>query len=564
MGSFDQEYDVVVVGSGGAALAAALGAQDEGLSVVMIESSAKWGGNSNKSGGGMWLPNNPLMRADGVGDSREEALTYLSLTAKNEYRATTPARQEAFIDGVDDWVTTCQKYGIKLVRAKDYADYYPELPGGKIGRALEVYPISKKPLGPWKKNMAAAATLPVMTDDVWLLTRAFVTFSGFKRGVRLVSRTLRGLVTGKGVLAGIGAALTGSLLQATVVKGKAKLLLETPMADLVVEDGRVVGVVASQGGKEIRIGARRGVVLGSGGFDGNRAKRKELQGIEGAPSGVLTNLGVPIEVAAKHGAALELMDDAWWGASAISPEPGVADPTFIVGERAMPYSIIVDDQGRRFANESESYVDIGHHMLERNKDGRWWMIADKRHRKYLRNYLLAPGVKKKLKAQGHYVEAGTIEELATKLGIDPATLRATVERFNGFARAGVDGDFGRGNSAYDRYYSDPRVRPNPSLGPLEKAPFDAIELVIGDLGTKGGVVTDEYARVLREDGSVIEGLYASGNCSASVMGNTYPGPGSTLGPATVFGLIAARHIARSSRTTVTPTKAGVPGDLASA
>jgi len=543
--TFDREYDVVIVGSGGAALAAALGAHDAGLSAVMIESSAKWGGNSNKSGGGMWLPNNPLMRQDRAGDSREEALTYLAATAKNEYRATSPARQEAFVDGVEDWVTTCQKFGIKFVRARDYADYYPELPGGKIGRAIEMYPIPLKPLGAWRKSMASAAALPIMTDDVWLLSRAFVTVSGFKRGVQLVLRTLRGLLTGKGILGGIGVAFTGSLLRATVVDGTAELLLETPMTDLIIENDRVVGVKATHKGNEITIRARKGVILGSGGFDGNRAKRKELQGIEGAPSGVLTNLGLPIEIAERHGAALELMEDAWWGASVISANPGVEDPSFLVGERAMPYSIIVDDQGKRFANEAESYIDIGHHMLAHNITGRWWMIADKRHRRYLRNYLLVPGVKKKLTAQGHYAEANTIEELATKIGIEPNALRDTVDRFNGFAKTGIDGDFGRGNSAYDRYYSDPGVRPNPNLGPLEKAPFDAVELVIGDLGTKGGVLTDEHARALREDGSVIEGLYAAGNCSASVMGHTYPGPGSTLGPATVFGLIAARHIAQN-------------------
>lgn len=545
MNTFDREYDVVIVGSGGAALAAALGAHDAGLSAVMIESSAKWGGNSNKSGGGMWLPNNPLMRQDRAGDSREEALTYLAATAKNEYRATSPARQEAFVDGVEDWVTTCQKFGIKFVRARDYADYYPELPGGKIGRAIEMYPIPLKPLGAWRKSMASAAALPIMTDDVWLLSRAFVTVSGFKRGVQLVLRTLRGLLTGKGILGGIGVAFTGSLLRATVVDGTAELLLETPMTDLIIENDRVVGVKATHKGNEITIRARKGVILGSGGFDGNRAKRKELQGIEGAPSGVLTNLGLPIEIAERHGAALELMEDAWWGASVISANPGVEDPSFLVGERAMPYSIIVDDQGKRFANEAESYIDIGHHMLAHNITGRWWMIADKRHRRYLRNYLLVPGVKKKLTAQGHYAEANTIEELATKIGIEPNALRDTVDRFNGFAKTGIDGDFGRGNSAYDRYYSDPGVRPNPNLGPLEKAPFDAVELVIGDLGTKGGVLTDEHARALREDGSVIEGLYAAGNCSASVMGHTYPGPGSTLGPATVFGLIAARHIAQN-------------------
>jgi len=542
---FDHEFDVVVVGSGAAALAAALGAVDEGLSAVMLESGDKWGGNSNKSGGGMWLPNNPLMRRDGAGDSREDALTYLAVTAKNEYRASSRERQEAFVDGIDDWVNTCERHGISFVRAKEYADYYPELPGGKIGRALEVYPIPQKKMGPWRKKVAAPAALPIMTDDVWLLARAFTTVSGFARGVRLVFRTLRGLVTGKGLLAGIGVALTGSLLNAVVGHGGAKLWMQTEMTDLIIEDGKVVGVIARQDGREIRIGARRGVVLGSGGFDGNRAKRKELQGIEGHPSGVLTNMGVPIEAAEKHGAALELMDDAWWGASVISVNPGVEDPSFIVGERAMPYSIIVDDEGRRFANEAESYVDLGHHMLAHNKDGRWWMIADKRHRRYLRNYLLAPGVKKKLSEQGSYFEADSIEELAEKLGMKTEVLRKTVDRFNGFARSGVDGDFGRGNSAYDRYYSDPTVKPNPNLGPLEKPPFDAVEFVIGDLGTKGGVVTDEHARVLREDGSVIEGLYASGNCSASVMGHTYPGPGSTLGPAVVFGLIAARHIAKT-------------------
>lgn len=547
MKSFDHTFDVVIVGSGAAAFAAALGAVDEGLSAVLIESSAKWGGNSNKSGGGMWLPNNPLMKRDGVGDSREEALKYLEVTATHEFRASSARRQEAFVDGVEDWVKTATKHGLNLVRAADYSDYYPELPGGKIGRALEVYPVGLGRIGAWRKNMAVAATLPVMTDDVWLLTRAFVSWSGFWRGVRLVFRTLRGLVTGQGVLAGIGAALTSSLLYATVIKGKVPLWLETPMTDLLIEQGRVVGVMATQGGKQISIGARRGVVLGSGGFDGNKALRRKYHGIDGAPSGVLSNLGHPIEVAANHGAALELMDDAWWGGSVISTHPGVSDPTFLVGERAMPHSILVDEQGRRFANESESYVDLGHHMLAHKRDGRWWMVADKRHRRYLRNYLLAPGTTKKLSAQGSYHEASTIEELATKIGVDPVILRATVDRFNGFARAGVDGDFGRGNSAYDRYYSDPNCRPNPNLGTLEVGPFDAVEVVIGDLGTKGGVVTDEFARVLREDGTVFDGLYASGNCSASVMGRTYPGPGSTLGPATVFGLLAIRHLAHAAK-----------------
>src|SRR5690625_3044820 len=169
----------------------------------------------------------------------------------------------------------------------------------------------------------------------------------------------------------------------------------------------------------------------------------------------------------------------------------------------MPYSIIVDEDGRRFANEAESYVDLGHHMLAHNKDGRWWMIAEKRHRRYLRNYLLAPGVKKKLSDQGRYFEADSIEELAQKLGMKPEVLRDTVERFNGFARSGVDGDFGRGNSAYDRYYSDPTVKPSPNLWTLEKPRFEAVQFVIRCQGTTGGVGSDEHARVLREDVTVI-------------------------------------------------------------
>ena len=211
----------------------------------------------------------------------------------------------------------------------------------------------------------------------------------------------------------------------------------------------------------------------------------------------------------------------------------------------MPYSIMIDAEGDRFANESESYVDLGHHMLDHDKDGTYWLVADVRHaRRYLRSYAMDPRVTKAMSAAGTMVKAATLQELAR--GIGAPHLVATVDRFNGFARSGVDADFGRGNSAYDRYYGDPTVHPNANLGPLEKGPFTAFKVVIGDLGTKGGVVTDADARVLRDDGSVIEGLYSAGNNSASVMGRTYPGPGSTIGPAAVFGLRAARHMARSA------------------
>ena len=210
----------------------------------------------------------------------------------------------------------------------------------------------------------------------------------------------------------------------------------------------------------------------------------------------------------------------------------------------MPYSLMVDATGARFANESESYVDLGHRMLEHDKDGAYWIVFDARNgRRYLRMFAMDPRANKAMAAEGIVVKAPTLAGLADAMGVDQDTFRATIERFNGFARSGVDGDFGRGNSAYDRYYGDPTVRPNPNLAPIEKGPFTAYRVVIGDLGTKGGVLTDEHGRALREDGTVIEGLYAAGNASASVMGRTYPGPGSTIGPAVVFGLRGARHMA---------------------
>lgn len=540
---FDKTYDIVVVGTGAAGFATALGAVDEGLSVLMLESTEKWGGNSAKSGGGMWLPNNSLMRRDRVGDSREEALAYLEATVGTEGRATSRVRKEAFVDGVSDFVSTAQKHGMEFVRAGEYADYYPERPGGKIGRALEHKPFNLRRIGGWWTSSRAPAAMPILTDDVWLLARAWSTWSGFKRGVRLVFRVLAGLLSGQ-KLAGIGAGLTASFLNIVVVKNKRELWLQSPLEDLIIENGRVVGVRVTRDGKSMTIGASRGVMLSAGGFDFNREWRRKHHGIDGAPSGAPGNLGKPIDIAMRHGAATELLDDAWWGGSVAATS--VSEPGFIVGERSMPYSIMVDAKGSRFANESESYVDLGHHMLAHDKVGPYWLVADVRHaRRYLRSFFIDPKVTKAMRNEGVVFTAGTVPELAQKLGMEPARLTATVERFNGFARAGVDGDFGRGNSAYDRYYSDPTVLPNPNLAPLEKGPFTAFKVVIGDLGTKGGVVTDEHARALREDGSVIEGLYSAGNNSAAVMGRTYPGPGSTLGPAVVFGLRGARHMAKA-------------------
>lgn len=542
------ETDVVVVGTGAAAMSAAITAAHNGLKVIVIESTDKWGGSTSMSGGGMWMPNNRLMQRDGAGDSREEAIKYIEGAvnqAGDPGKGFTRERVEAFVDNVNGFIDMTEGYGAVYVRSKDYPDYYPEMEGGKVGRAIEVKPVDAKPIGDdWKTSRGQdGAAIPFMTDDVWEISRAWSTASGFVRGARFVGRTVLSLLKGQKAM-GMGPGLAVTMWKIMKDQGT-EIMLNTPMTDLVFDGDRVAGVKASKDGKDITISARKGVFLGSGGFDHNAEMRKKYHGFEGYSSGNPGNLGLPINIAAAHGAELSLMEDAWWGGSIPGPD-AEHGPSFLVSERSMPFSIIVDAEGKRFANESESYVDLGHNMLENMKTtpGKMWMILDRRHtRRYLRTFSIMPGLEKGFDEKGIKHTAKTLDELAGKIGVDKSVFRQTIERWNANVGTGRDQDYKRGDSVYDRYYGDPTVRPNPNLGAIEKGPFMAYELVPGDLGTKGGVVTDEKARVLREDGSVIKGLYAGGNCSASVMGRTYPGPGSTLAPAAVFGYIAGNDLA---------------------
>ena len=245
-----------------------------------------------------------------------------------------------------------------------------------------------------------------------------------------------------------------------------------------------------------------------------------------------------------------MMEDAWWGATAANPD-GKDQHGFILNERSDPWSIVVDQKGNRYLNESESYVDFGHHMLEHNKATPAipsWLVMDHRHTThFLNSVLLIPGAKKKLLKAGELVEAKSLQKLADKMKVDTEVFLSTISRFNEFARSGIDRDFERGRTEYDRFYSDPLVRPNPNLGTIERGPFQALKIYPGDLNTKGGLVTDEWARVLRKDGSPIEALYAAGNNTASVMGHTYPGPGSTIAPAAVFGYLGALHASQPAQ-----------------
>ncbi|SNY73122.1 FAD-binding protein [Paractinoplanes atraurantiacus] len=547
--AWDREVDVLVVGTGAAALSAAIAAAEANMRVLVIESTAKWGGTTALSGGGLWMPTNPLIGKQGREDSVAKALTYMQEAIGDAGPASSPERRQAFVETIPEVFQLLAKRGVRWTAAKDYPDYYPDRPGGMTGRSIEAEPFDIRKLGPMRDSFRGLDSMPapLKTDDVWLLSRAWSTPSGFVRGARFVFRTLGGLATGKR-LYGIGSALSASLMSIVRRQGT-EVLLQTPLTGLERDaSGAVVGAVIGSG---VRVRALGGVVLGAGGFARNSEWRQKHHGIPGYSSAPEGDLGQAIDIAAEVGAQLELMDDAWWGASVPLPN---GSSQFVLSERSMPFSIVVDSAGSRYTNESASYIDFGHAMLERDKTVPAipsWLILDVRHRRrYLFNAFLTGT--KELRAAGIVRSASTIEALAADLDMEPAKLRATVERFNGFARAGVDEDFGRGRTEYDNYYGDPRVKPNPNLGPLEKGPFTAVQLVPGDLGTKGGLLTDADARVIDTAGDVIEGLYAAGNTTASVMGRTYPGPGATIAPAVVFGYRGGR--AAAARAAGTPVK----------
>ena len=525
-------------------MSAAIAAKNQGLTVLIVESTDKWGGTTSISGGGLWFPNHPDMAKLGKQDSIEKALEYMDVCIGDVGPASSPERRRAYLETIPTVFNLFRSLGLNWALSADYPDYYPDRPGGMDGgRAVETEPFDSKRLGAWfevSRAKEGGVPMPLKTDDVWLMTRSWSTLQGFGRAAKVVGRTAKGALTGK-KLVGLGGAYASGLMK--IVRDlKIHVRLNTAITGLVKEDGVVVGATVSTPDGPRTIRAKAGVMLGTGGFARNTEWREKYHGVSGFTSAPVGDIGTGIQAGIDAGADVALMDDAWWGASIPLPS---GEALFVLNERSDPYSIMVDQSGRRFVNESASYIDVGHAMLERNKEVPAipsWLIMDARHRrKYLFNAALT-GLKP-LKEAGIYVTAPTLETLAIKLDMEPSVLAKTVKCFNGFCATGVDEDFDRGRTAYDNYYGDPGVKPNPNLGPIEKGPFHAVQIVPGDLGTKGGLLTDEHARVIDTDGNVIEGLYAAGNTTASVMGRTYPGAGSTIGPATVFGYLGAIHAA---------------------
>ncbi|QKG21971.1 FAD-binding protein [Actinomadura verrucosospora] len=565
---WDGEYDLVIVGSGGGGMAAALTAHDAGLKPLVIEKGKKFGGSTALSGGGIWIPNNPTLKARGHDDSRESIRRYLDLLTEGKVPA---ARLDAYVDnGPAAMELICRSKWMKFFWTKGYADYHPELEGGRpLGRSIEAKPFDTRKLGEDEQyqrpnNMKGPLGLWVTAKDYHDLAMAKRTWAGRRASLVAAWRVSSNMVRRRHMATG-GRALAARLRMALKDAG-IPLWLKTAMTELVTDDdGRVIGIVAqTRDGKTLRIRGTKGVLLATGGFDHNQEMRDKYLpkgGQEDFAMGARENTGDGIRLGEGLGAAIDLMDDAWW-MPAVRHPLGAVIP--LVSERAIPRQVIVNAEGRRFTNEAAPYVNFVHDQLEGGHVPAWFVMDAKARARYPFAQIL-PGapIPKAFYDKGIAFKADSLKELAEKIGVPADALEETVRTFNGYARDGKDPDFGRGDSAYDHYYGDPNLK-NPNLDPLETAPYYAFRLEVGDLGTKGGLVCDEHARVLREDGSVIDGLYVTGNSSSSVMGNEYAGPGATIGPSIVFGYIAARHAAGLIKAGAgAPDEGGAGGDKAS-
>jgi len=553
----EETVDLLVVGSGGGGMTAALAAHDRGAKVLIIEKDQQYGGSTAMSGGALWIPNNHLMADGGIEDSTEEARTYLQnktagLVAED--------RLEAYLKySVEMAKYLCEKTQVELQSLPSYADYYPEAPGGKPGaRTIEPKNLDARRLGKEFHRMREPHPMCLIMKRVamtalqanTLLTRApgwqkLVYGMMFKYAVDFAGR----LQSPRDRTLACGNALIG-MLRLSLMDRDIPLWLNTPARELIIEDGRVAGVLAEREGQIVTIRANKGVVLGAGGFESNQEMREKYLPSptkEEWTSGTPYNTGDGIQMGMKAGAALDIMDHAWWSPNAMVP--GEDRARMILVERSLPRSVIVNKRGERFVNEAAPYIDIVYAMYEKNTPEApsvpAYLVFDGEFRK---KYPCGPVLQSsqqpdwmlpKALKEGYLVKDETLAGLAEKMGIDAAGLQETAKKMAEYAGTGKDPDFHKGDSIYDRYYGDPTMEPNPCLGPMDKPPFYGVVVQAGDLGTKGGLKTDARARVVTEAGEAIPGLYAIGNCSASVMGHTYPGAGSTIGPAATFGYVAA-------------------------
>ncbi len=558
---WDHTVDVLVVGSGGGAMVAAIRATDNGADTLMIEKTNKYGGNTAMSGGVIWVPNSQLMKTKGLKDSAEEGFNYLKHLIGN----TVPdARIHAYIDKAPQMLKWLhEKTRLRFESLDIYPDYYPGAPGYKSGgRSHDPKAFNAAELGADFDNLREQHPQTLLFGIFTMETMEFRTVFKKEKGwitlfMRVVAQWILDLpyrlrLKKRSRRLTLGNALVGSLRK-SMLERDIPLWLNCGLKELVMEDGKIAGATIEKNGAPFHIRAKKGVILGAGGFEKNQAMREQYLP---APTDASWTAGSPGNTGDAHraglaiGADVAFMDDAWWGPTVVVP--GEAQARMMIVEKSLPGCVFLDMNGKRYTDEAAPYITVVQDMYKRQREGVQtvpsWMVFGKAYRqKYpcgpvFPGDVMKDGSVPKALWDNYIFKAETLDELANKTGIAVDNLKQSMAAMNEYAKTGKDLEYGKGDDEYDRYYGDDQTGfPNPCLMPIE-APYYAVKVHAGELGTKGGLLADEKARVLDKNGRIVPHLYAIGNNSSALMGPTYAGAGSTIGPAMAFGFIAADDV----------------------
>ena len=553
----EQEYDLIVVGSGAGAMLGAIRAQEQGLKTLVVEKADLFGGTSALSGGGIWIPVNYDQKKAGVNDDLETAFSYMKRCVRG---MATDDRVLAYVETANKMAEYLRQIGIPYRAMAKYADYYPHIEGSKPGgRTMDPVDFNAAKLG-----VAALETMRPGPPGNQLFGR--MSISAFEAH-SMLSREFKSRFTIIGIMLKYfldypwrnksrrdrrmtgGQALVAGLLTAANKAG-VQMWRNAPLKELVKDAaGRVTGVIIEKDGQRLQVNAKRGVLLGAGGFERNQEMREQYLNkptqAEWTATPVGGNTGDAHRAGQAVGAQLHLMDWSWGVPTMDVPKEPAYRGIFV--ERSLPGCMVVNNKGLRFLNESGPYPEFQQAMLADHAKGNGavpaWIVFDASFRAQNPIGPLMPGSAvpdskvRKSWLNNVYWKGETLDDLAAQIGVDAVGLKDSARRMTDYAKTGKDLDFDRGGNVFDRYYGDPRLK-NPNLGPIEKGPFYAMRLWPGEIGTKGGLLTDREGRVLNTEGQVIDGLYCVGNNSASVMGPAYAGAGSTLGPAMTFAFRA--------------------------
>ena len=557
-------YDLVVAGSGAAGLSAAVFAHSLGLSVVIVEKTDLIGGTTSYSGGVVWVPNSRQIRDAGSTDSLELAQTYLDSTVDNPHER--DARRIYLERGAEAVAALEGLTGpLFYVRPINSPDYYPDADGAsQQGRAMTPISCDGRKLGDHFRDIRAPLPEFCLFGRQMLELMDVYHLLNMRRSLRsaahaggLLLRDARDRLFyrryGRGTRLTGGNALVANLYRYILDHG-IPVLRNAPIVELLRNERGISGVIVKQAGQSLKLHAERGVIVATGGFPWAPGLRDEF--MERAPAGYSAtspgSTGDGIGIAMANGAKFDTdnTEGAFWAPVSIGRRPDGSEARFphLMADRAKPGLIAVNSFGKRFVNEAENYHDFGRAMMGLGNNADQQPVHLLCDRDFVRKYAFGAvpplaTARRRAVRTGYLIEARTIAELAAKIGVEGAALAETIARFNRDAEGGVDTEFGKGESAYNRYLGDARRSPNPCLAPILKAPFYAIRVHAGDIGTTYGLAADGNSRVLDHSGEPIPGLYAAGNDRNSIMGGFYPGGGITIGPALVFSYLAVMHAA---------------------